>query len=105
MEGQPLPVGVVVADEPGGGPGDRAKWLRGTLPLAGEGTGCTRPEQIVLPATAPLPWLPVLQVRAGDPVLLFLRAPTVRLPLPGSGHRARACGPAGGRTGSRGRVR
>ena len=69
----PLPVGVVVADEPGSGPRDRAKWLRETLPLTGEGTGYTRPEQIVLPGTAPLPWLPVLQVGAEDPVLLFLR--------------------------------
>ena len=54
-------------------PRDRAKWLRETLPLAREGTGYTRPEQIVLPGAAPLPWLQVLQVRAEDPVLLFLR--------------------------------
>jgi hypothetical protein len=37
-------VGVVVADEPGGGPKDRAKWLRETLPLTDGGTGYTRPE-------------------------------------------------------------
>jgi len=43
------------------------------LPLTGEGTGCIRPEQIVLPGAAPLPWLPVFQVRAEEAVLLFLR--------------------------------
>ena len=43
------------------------------LPLTGEGTGCIRPEQIVLPGTAPLPWLPVFQVRAEEAVLLFHR--------------------------------
>jgi hypothetical protein len=56
-------VGVVVADEPGGGPKDRAKWLRETLPLTDEGTGYTRPEQIVLPiVTAPSHHIPHLQL-------------------------------------------
>ena len=54
MEARPLPAGVVAADEPGGGPKDRAKWLRETLPLTGEGTDYTPPEQIVLPGTAPI---------------------------------------------------
>jgi hypothetical protein len=55
--------GVVVADEPGGGPKDRAKWLRETLPLTDEGTGYTRPEQIVLPiVTAPSHHIPHLQL-------------------------------------------
>jgi hypothetical protein len=83
----PLPVGVVVADEPGAqGPGEV---LREMLPLTGQGTDCIRPEQIVLPGTAPLPRLPVLQVRA-DPGLLFPDPPTARLPLPAGERRLAA---------------
>ena len=61
-----------------GRPEDWAKWLRETLPLTGEGTGCTRPEQIVLPGTASLPWLSVLQVRGGGSCAALPPTPLLR---------------------------
>ena len=54
---------MVVADEPGGGPAQRAAWLRDTLPLTDEGTTYTRPGQIVLPiVTARSDHVPHLQL-------------------------------------------
>lgn len=41
--------GVLIADEPGGGPKDQKKWLASTVALTSEGSAYTRPEQIVLP--------------------------------------------------------
>jgi hypothetical protein len=55
--------GVVIADEPGGGPGDQRAWLAETLPLTDEGTDYTKPERIVLPiTTAPSHHIPHLQL-------------------------------------------
>lgn len=55
--------GVVITDEPGGGPGDHKAWLAETLPLTDEGTDYTKPERIVLPiTTAPSHHIPHLQL-------------------------------------------
>lgn len=55
--------GIIIADEPGGGPVNRKNWLAGTLPLTTNGTEFTKPEQIVLPiVTAPSHHVPQLQL-------------------------------------------
>jgi hypothetical protein len=55
--------GIVIADEPGGGPADQKAWLAETLPLTDEGTDYTKPERIVLPiTTAPSHHIPHLQL-------------------------------------------
>ena len=55
--------GVVIADEPGGGPADQKAWLAETLPLTYEGTEYTKPKRIVLPiTTAPSHHVPHLQL-------------------------------------------
>ncbi|ACU37170.1 hypothetical protein [Actinosynnema mirum] len=42
-------IGLVIADEPGGGAKDHKAWLAGTLRLTEAGTVWTKPEQIALP--------------------------------------------------------
>jgi len=55
--------GVVIADEPGGGPADQKAWLAKTLPLTDAGTDYTKPDRIILPiTTAPSHHIPHLQL-------------------------------------------
>lgn len=56
-------IGIVIADEPGGGRTDHQAWLAHTLRLTDAGTPWTNPDQIVLPfVTAPSHHLPHLQL-------------------------------------------
>jgi hypothetical protein len=56
-------IGVVVADKPGGGPKDEAKWLSRTLDLTDYGTEFVKPDKIVMAVvTAPSHHLRHLQL-------------------------------------------
>lgn len=56
-------LGIVIADEPGGGQAAHKAWLADTLRLTDLGTTWTKPEQIVLPiVTAPSHHVPHLQL-------------------------------------------
>ena len=55
--------GIIVADEPGGGPKDEKKWLAETLGLTTNGTRYATPDRIVMPiVTAPSHHVPHLQL-------------------------------------------
>jgi hypothetical protein len=55
--------GLVIADEPGGGPADQRRWLAETLRLTNNGTQWSKPDQVVLPIlTAPSHHVPHIQL-------------------------------------------
>lgn len=59
----PDEVAIVVADEPGGGPGEQKKWLAETLQLTDHGTEYVTPDRVVLPiVTTPSHHVPHLQL-------------------------------------------
>lgn len=56
-------LGIIVADEPGGGPKDEKKWLAETLGLTTNGTRYATPDRVVMPiVTAPSHHVPHLQL-------------------------------------------
>lgn len=56
-------VGIVIADKPGGGAADEARWLTETLRLTNDGTRHVPPGRVILPVvTAPSHHVPHLQL-------------------------------------------